>query len=321
VPVTGPATAEADGVTDDEGEAEAEEDDDTEADGDGLAGLGVGAGVGDAVGLAVGDAVGDAVGGGLGVAVGGALGVGVGLGVALGVGVGVADGGALGLGGALGAADDGAALGAADALPLGDAAALDDADALGSMEPLAAEDPLGTVDGAAEKPGRVPGACVTGRLTFATAAPPWIAVTPSRFCQTVGPSTIPPFTTYVAAGSVSPGSKPTANPMFVGSLIGVTDRLTTVPVSTLMSAAIDTASGESTVPVGGTVVPSMVAGGLDGTAVKVSASPEVGPPVMTGSPTWFCDVLVPSVIVARRTYACVWSMVPGSNATAKSIGT
>jgi hypothetical protein len=89
--------------------------------------------------------------------------------------------------------------------------------------------------------------------------------------------------------------------MFVRSEIGVTDRLTTVPVSTLMSAAIDTASGESTVPVGGTVVPWMVAGGVGVTAVKVSARPEVGPPVMTGWPTWFCQVLVPSVMVASRT--------------------
>jgi hypothetical protein len=108
--------------------------------------------------------------------------------------------------------------------------------------------------------------------------------------------------------------------MFAGSLIGVTDRLTTVPVSTLMSAAIETASGESAVPVGGTVVPAIDAGGFGATAVNVSASAEVGPPVITGSPTWFCQVLVPSVMVASRTYAWVWSMVPGSNATANSMG-
>ena len=89
--------------------------------------------------------------------------------------------------------------------------------------------------------------------------------------------------------------------MFAGSVTGVTDRLTTVPVSTLISAAIETACADSAVPVGGTVVPVIVAGGSGGTAVRVSATPEVGPPVITGSPTWFCQVLVPSLIVARRT--------------------
>ena len=106
-----------------------------------------------------------------------------------------------------------------------------------------------------------------------------------------------------------------------GSVIGMTHRLTSVPVSTLMSAPIDTAWGESTVPVGGTMVPAMLAGGGVGTGVRVRAMPEVGPPVITGSPTWFCQTFVPSAIVANRTYACVWSRVLGSTTTAKSIGT
>ncbi len=67
-----------------------------------------------------------------------------------------------------------------------------------------------------------------------------------------------------------------------------------------MSAAIETAAGPTTVAVGGTMVPVIVAAGVAGTDVRVSAIPLVGPPVMTGSPVAFCQVLVPSTMVANR---------------------
>ncbi len=77
-------------------------------------------------------------------------------------------------------------------------------------------------------------------------------------------------------------------------------RETSVPVSTLMSAAIKTADALSVVPDGGTIVPAMTAPGACGTAVSVRAMPFVGPPVMTGSPTAFCHDDAPSMIVAKR---------------------
>jgi hypothetical protein len=89
--------------------------------------------------------------------------------------------------------------------------------------------------------------------------------------------------------------------MDAASAIGMTHRLTSVPVSTLISAAIETAWGDSTVPAGGTMVPETVAGGGAGTGVSVRAMPEVGPPVMTGSPTWFCKTFAPSTTEAKRT--------------------
>ena len=65
--------------------------------------------------------------------------------------------------------------------------------------------------GAMEATGTPVGAWVTGSWTVAMAFPPAMALTPSRFCQTVAPSTIPPLTTYVAAGSMSEGSNPIEN--------------------------------------------------------------------------------------------------------------
>ena len=59
-----------------------------------------------------------------------------------------------------------------------------------------------------EATGTPVGAWVTESWTVAMAFPPAIALTPSRFCQTVAPSTIPPLTTYVAAGSMSVGVEP-----------------------------------------------------------------------------------------------------------------
>ena len=41
---------------------------------------------------------------------------------------------------------------------------------------------------------------------------------------------------------------------------------------------------------------------------------------MTGSPTAFCQVVVPSTIVAKSAYECVWSMVSASKRTEKSMG-
>ena len=127
-----------------------------------------------------------------------------------------------------------------------------------------------------------------------------MALTPSRFCQADDPSTIPPLTTYVAAGSRRLGSYPIEKPRFAGSEIGRTWRATSVPVSTLMSAAIETAAGPIAVAAGGTIVPVIVAAGVAGTDARVTASPLVGPPVMTGSPIGFCHVLVPSTMVANR---------------------
>ena len=73
-----------------------------------------------------------------------------------------------------------------------------------------------------------------------------------------------------------------------------------MPVSTLMSAAMETADDPSVVPAGGTMVPVIVAPDVAGTAVSVRAIPLVGPPVMTGSPVRFCQVLGPSTMVANR---------------------
>ena len=53
-----------------------------------------------------------------------------------------------------------------------------------------------------------------------------------------------------------------------------------------------------TVPAGGRIVPPTIAAGL-GSAVRTRSTPLVGPPVMTGSPTAFCQVVVPSTIVAK----------------------
>ena len=143
-------------------------------------------------------------------------------------------------------------------------------------------------------------ASVTGSVTGPAALPAEMALTPSRFCQADDPSTIPPLTTYVAAGSSRLGSYPIEKPRFVGSVIGRTWRATSVPVSTLMSAAIETAAGPSAVAAGGTMVPVIVAAEVAGTDARVSAIPLVGPPVMTGSPVGFCQVLVPSTMVANR---------------------
>jgi hypothetical protein len=67
-----------------------------------------------------------------------------------------------------------------------------------------------------------------------------------------------------------------------------------------MSAASATADVFSLVPAGGTIVPATIAFGVAGSAVRVRAIPLVGPPVMTGSPTAFCHVVVPSTMLAYR---------------------
>ena len=125
-----------------------------------------------------------------------------------------------------------------------------------------------------------------------------MALTPSRFCQTVAPSTIPPLTTYVAAGSMTDGSYPIENTTSAGSVTGRTCRATSVPVSTLTNAAIATADGLRVVAAGGRIDPPIVAAGV-GRAVRTRLMPSVGPPVMTGSPTAFSHVLDPSTIVAK----------------------
>ena len=99
---------------------------------------------------------------------------------------------------------------------------------------------------------------------------------------------------------MSAGSNPIENVRAAGSAIGRTWRATSVPVSTLMRAAMETAPAPRVVASGRTIVPPMVAGGVAGAAVRTRSIPFVGPPVMTGSPTRFSHVLVPSTIVANR---------------------
>ena len=80
-----------------------------------------------------------------------------------------------------------------------------------------------------------------------------------------------------------------------------------VPVSTLISAAITTADVPTVAPAvvppvvtaGGTIVPPTVAAAGLGRTVRTTSMPLLGPPVMTGSPVAFCHVVVPSTIVAK----------------------
>ena len=102
--------------------------------------------------------------------------------------------------------------------------------------------------------------------------------------------------------------------------MGRTTLETRVPVSTLMSAAMRIAVGPTFVPAGGTMVPPTTAPGACGVAVRVRSMPCVGPPVITGSPTAFSQVEVPSMIVAKSAYACVGSTVAASMRTEKSMG-
>ncbi len=81
--------------------------------------------------------------------------------------------------------------------------------------------------------------------------------------------------------------------------MGRTTRDTMVPVSTLIRAAMRIDDGPAMVPVGRTTVPPITAAGACGTGVRVRSMPLVGPPVMTGSPSAFSHVEVPSMIVAK----------------------
>ena len=78
-----------------------------------------------------------------------------------------------------------------------------------------------------------------------------------------------------------------------------------------MSAAIEMAAGPMAVAAGGAIVPVIVAAGVAGTDARVRASPLVGPPVMTGSPIGFCQVLAATVysitslpLVSKAGIAC-----------------
>ena len=82
--------------------------------------------------------------------------------------------------------------------------------------------------------------------------------------------------------------------------MGRTWRAIRVPVSSLISAVIATAAGPNRVPSGGSIVPLMVAGGDAGTVSRGTSTWLVGPPVMTGTPTAFCQTFVPSTTVAYR---------------------
>jgi hypothetical protein len=135
----------------------------------------------------------------------------------------------------------------------------------------------------------------------------------------VAPSTIPPLTTYVAAGSMTGGVEPDRK-RHVG-WIRDRDDLPSDERSRLDLDQCGDGDGRWTEgrPAGGRIVPPMVAAGL-GRAVSTRAMPSVGPPVMTGSPTAFSHVLDPSTIVAKSAYECVWSMVESSYRTEKSMG-
>ena len=157
---------------------------------------------------------------------------GVAVGVAVGVGVGVALGGALG-GGRWGGAGRARARRGAGARGRWRSAA----------DPLAAGEPLGAPDGAGEKPGSVPGGLGDRELTFATGVPLSDAGTPRGSAR---PTAVDdPALDHVGGVRVDEvGSYPIVKVMSAGSAIGMTHRLTSVPVSTLMSAAIATASGQ-----------------------------------------------------------------------------
>ena len=163
----------------------------------------------------------------------------VGLGVAVGAAVGVA----VGLGVALGAADSD---GAADSL------------------------------GAALGDGAAASTSVTGTVMSVTRAPSAIAGTPSRPSQVVAPSTMPALTTYVEAGSMTPGSTWIVNA--IGSAgDGTTSRATSVPVSWLTSVAIATASADSGVVSVRVIVPvtspvAVAATGATGTVTSADRS-------------------------------------------------
>ena len=72
-----------------------------------------------------------------------------------------------------------------------------------------------------------------------------------------------------------------------------------MPVCCLISAAIATAPGPSAVGSFLVIVPVSVAGDA-ATAVSAIATPDVGPPVMTGMPCGFCQLLDPLTRVAKR---------------------
>jgi hypothetical protein len=94
------------------------------------------------------------------------------------------------------------------------------------------------------------------------------------------------------------GSNPIENVRSAGSVTGRVCRATRVPVSTLMSAAMATADVPTVVLAGGRMVPPTTAPGL-ANGVRTMFTPWVGPPVMTGSPTAFCQVFDPSTIEAK----------------------
>ena len=84
----------------------------------------------------------------------------------------------------------------------------------------------------------------------------------------------------------------------VRALTGRTWRATSVPVSTLIRAAMVTADGDRVVAAGGRMAPPTVPPGLAWTLGRTRSMPLVGPPVMTGSPLVFCQVALPSEMVA-----------------------
>ena len=97
---------------------------------------------------------------------------------------------------------------------------------------------------------------------------------------------------------MSAGSNPIVKARSAGPVIGRTWRETSVPVSTLTSAAISTDPGPNAASAGGTIVPVTDAGATV-TAGRTRAMPLTAPPVMTGSPCGFCQTFAPSVIVAN----------------------
>ena len=265
----------------------------------GLAEVGVGVGVGEGLGfgLAVGLGVGDGVGWLSARArcrAGRRVGDGVGLGDGLGDGVGLADG-----------VGDGLAVGLEVGFGVGFAVGFGVAETVGWGVGVGAT--VGIGDGA----GIDSGVLVTGTVTLGATVPPVIAATPWRFSQTVLPSTIAALTTYVAAGSIVVGSIPIVNATGGGPDSGRTWRLTSVPVSTLIRAAIDTAAGPRASRSAWAIVPDTVAAGVP-TATRATSTPSVGPPVRTAVPCGFCHDFEPSMRVAKRPYGCFGLSLAGS---------